>query len=218
MLNEADIFWYIKNEPRLLYQDGKTLNTWRLIFGESIIPQFDIKYMEAVTTSNELVTMYEFEKKTGYDEDGISYDFDDIIKILDINANIYYSKNYLPNVNIIEDVIYYPQEYRYITLAYLLNNEVNPIYINSLPLFDHTKIRYNFGGDIVVGVDNYNKILTHINYLNCKLSPDNNGMVKIAYDVEVPYTMFYNKKVNEKLSKVIPSVPLVDHSLIVSFE
>ena len=218
MLNEDEIIWLIKDEPRLLRQDGKTLNTWRLIFGESIIPQFDIKYVEAITSSGELLTLYTIENGVGYDDDGNPCDLIDIAKILDIDVSIYYEQKYLSNINIIEDVIYYSPESRFVTLTYLLNTHINPIYINSLPLFDHTKIKYNFNGKLVIGVDNYHKILMPINYMNCNLIPDNNGMVKIAYDIEIPYTMFYNKNVNDILNKVIPCVPLIDYSLIVSLD
>jgi len=218
MLQESEIIELIREEPKLLQQTGKVLNTWRLIFGQSIIPKFDINYIEAITTSNEFIVLNEFENQTGYDEDGQPYYLSDIEKIIDIDVDIYYSQNYLPDVHIIEDVLYYPPENKYVTLAHLMNIEVEPLYINSLPLFDHTKIKYNFNGKLVIGVDNYHKILMPINYMNCNLIPDNNGMVKIAYDIEIPYTMFYNKNVNDILNKVIPCVPLIDYSLIVSLD
>ena len=205
-------------EPKLLQKTGKVLNTWRLIFGQSIIPKFNIRYMEAYTDTGEFVTLYDFEDSAGYDEDGNAYDISDISHIVDIDVDIYLEQCYLPNIQLIEDVLFYPPETRYVTLTYLMNIETEPIYINSLPLFDHTKIRFKFKDKIVVGIDNYPQILQSIEYMNCKLYPNENGLVKIAYETEVPYTTFYNRNVNERLLNVMPGVPLLGHCLTVSFD
>lgn len=215
-LTKDEIRMLIMEEPKLLLKTGKVLNTWRLIMGQSIIPTFHIKYMEAITNSGEYVTLYDFEGLTGYDEDGTPYDITDISRIVDIDVHIYFERSYLSNLSAIEDVVYYPPESRYVTLAYLMDIETEPLYINPLPMFDHTKIKYNFRGNLVIGIDNYPKILQKINYMGCNLNPDYNGMVRFAYEVEVPYTMFYNRKVHNELVDIIPGVPLVQHTLTVT--
>jgi len=218
MLSKDEIIALIMEEPKLLQKTGKVLNTWRLIFGQSIIPKFNINYTEAYTDTGGFVTLYDFEGSTGYDEDGNAYDISDISRITDIDVDIYFERCYLTNIQLIEDVLFYPPEMRYVTLAYLMNIETEPIYINSLPLFDHTKIRFKFKDKIVIGIDNYPQILQSIEYMNCKLYPNENGLVKIVYETEVPYTMFYNRDVNEQLSNVMPGIPLLEHGLVVSFD
>ena len=218
MLSKDEIIALIMEEPKLLQKTGKVLNTWRLIFGRSVIPKFNIKYMEAYTDTGEFVTLYDFEDLTGYDEDGNAYDISDISRITDIDVDVYFEQCYLPDIQLIEDVLFYPPEMRYVTLTYLMNIETEPIYINSLPLFDHTKIGFKFKDKIVIGIDNYPQILQPIEYMNCKLHPNENGLVKIVYETEIPYTMYYNKDVNEQLSNVMPGVPLLDHCLTVFFD
>lgn len=211
-LTKDEIIALVMEEPRLLLKTGKVLNTWRLIFGCSVIPTFTIKYMEAITDTGEHVTLYDFEGTVGYNEDGIPYNISEVTRILDVDANVFYEHSYLSNLQLIEDVLYYNPESRYVTLTYLMNIETEPIYINSLPLFDHTKIKYRFKDKIVIGIDNYHLILQPIQYMNCKLNPNQYGMVKIAYNTEVPYSVFYSKKVNEQLSDVLPCVPLIEHT------
>ena len=217
-LSTDEILEIVKIRPEMLGSTGKILNTWRLILGQSAIPRFYIDYMEVITESNELVTLNHFDNKIGYDEDGTPYSLNDIRRIIDIAAVVILDHSYITDLKLIEDVLYYPNEHRYVTLAYLMNIEVDPIYINSLPLFDHTAIKYNFADKVVVGIDNYELILQPISYMNCNLQLNEYGMVKIAYDVEVPYTMFFNRRVNEELSGSIPCIPLISHSLTVSFD
>jgi len=216
-LSTDEILEIVKMRPEMLGTTGKILNTWRLVLGQSTIPRFYIDYMEVITESNELVTLNHFDGKIGYDEDGTPYSLNDIRRIIDIDAVVILDNSYITDLKLIEDVLYYPKERRYVTLAYLMNIETDPIYINSLPLFDHTTIKYNFADKVVVGIDNYELILQPISYMNCNLQPNEYGMVKIAYDVEVPYTMFFNRRVNEELSGSIPCIPLISHSLTVSF-
>jgi len=212
-VNVDDILSLVKQQPSLLQKTGRALNTWRLILGKSCIPEFEICYAD-ILIDGRRIELNDFDEQFGYDEDGTPINITEVSSIFDIDANIHFNSQYYSDIKIFEDVVYYPNEYRYVTLAYLLNTETPSEMINSLPLFDHTQLIFNFGGKVATGVDNYPSILNSINYLNWKLIPNDNGMVKIAYNTEVPFTAFYNKKVNESLSKILPGIPLVRHCFI----
>ena len=206
-MDELKLEDIIKKYPILLEKKGKYLNTLKNIIG--YVPKINIEYA-TVRFDNNILDVDIDNGVMGYTDDGIEINISKADEIIDIEMS-YKPESYIPVIMTCDIV----QTDNYIYTIYeLLENEADGKIINSIPLFDHSNLELRYENTIYKSYKSIDRIIHDVEYYNIKYKKEDFGYVKLK-DMELPFSSFYNKEVNEIINKEFNNIPLIKESFSV---